>query len=643
MFSREVEEKCGLILQRSKTEVFSWDGTLPAGIPAGLVRAGQVVDGQWEPGMICYGIPVGTDGYVLSKLNEKVSEVAAEVETVTEVLQDHHQALWTVLRSSISQKLDYWLSLVYPSQMSAAAQRMDKLQMNVMEIILGMKIPLEGEGLGWECPLVLPIQGLEGRSFQQWVLRQPVKAGGFGLRSNLETSPAAFIGGLEQALPHFTGSRGVCQQLAGVLGDWTGQEERRWEQLLRSECRTGRELQGAWEILQREALQCSAFLGQDLDGHLAVEVEIVGGGSVDGSTRKAIVQQREELRGAVLKEALAKMDNSTLKPVRAWSNRDKLSTAWLLCLPGPDGLSNQSFAEAVANSLCMPSPACKDRIGSKVGKKTVDIFGDSIMSEILPGDHWRARHDKVKLALHSLCVWARLPVTVEVWGLFSHLIPAAALTRMERGRKRQAIVPDFRIEMPLPTGGGTRPQLAELKIISCCETWYPAGGRMRGTDKKAGGLQQDRKKAKNVDKNVLGMVDGQKGPVERRLEEFGEVLGLCFGAWGDASEGVHQLAQTIAESRLKYQGLQLGRPGSDLELGVLVGQVRRRLSMTVIKAQVDCLLAKIHQVGPGNTQLARKREWAVQEDLRMSRERGAQWVRQVEGVYTLRKGFIKTA
>ena len=103
--------------------------------------------------------------------------------------------------------------------MSAAAQRMDKLQMNVMETILGMKIPLEGEGLGWECPLVLPIQGLEGRSFQQWVLRQPVKAGGFGLRSNLETSPAAFIGGLEQALPHFTGERGVCQQLAGVLGD----------------------------------------------------------------------------------------------------------------------------------------------------------------------------------------------------------------------------------------------------------------------------------------------------------------------------------------------------------------------------------------------------------------------------------------
>ena len=291
----------------------------------------------------------------------------------------------------------------------------------------------------------------------------------------------------------------------------------------------------------------------------------------------------------------------------------------------------------------MPSPACKDRIGAKVGRRTVDIFGDSIMSEILPGDHWRTRHDKVKMSLHSLCVWARLPVTVEVWGLFSHLIPADALTRMERGRKRQAIVPDFRIEMPTPAGG-TSPQLAELKIISCCESWYPAGGNVRGTDKRAGGLQQEyRKKARKVDQEVLGLGDEQKGPVERRLDEFGKVLGLCFGAWGEASEGVHHLVQTLAESRLKYQGLQRGRPGSDQELGVLVGQVRRRLSLVAVKAQVDCLLAKLHQVGPGNQQLTKKISWAILEDQGMAKERGAKWLRQVEGVHTLRKGAIKTA
>ena len=156
------------------------------------------------------------------------------------MLEDEHQSLWTVLRSSISQKLDYWLTLVYPSLVRPAAERMDRLQMKVMEKLLGMKIPLQGEGLGWDCPLWLPIDSLDGRSFQQWVLRQPVKGGGFGLRSNVETSPAAFIGGLEQSLPHFSGEGGVCPQLSGVLGDWTGQDARRWQHLLESGCRTGR-------------------------------------------------------------------------------------------------------------------------------------------------------------------------------------------------------------------------------------------------------------------------------------------------------------------------------------------------------------------------------------------------------------------
>ena len=146
VFSRDVEEMCGLVLQRNKTEVLSWDGSLRAGTPPGLVRAGETVDGQWEPGKICYGIPVGTDVYVQHKLDEKVTQVATEVDTVCEVLQEEHQSLWTVLRSSISQKLDYWLTLVYPSLVRTAAERMDKLQMLVMEKLVGMKIPLQGEG-----------------------------------------------------------------------------------------------------------------------------------------------------------------------------------------------------------------------------------------------------------------------------------------------------------------------------------------------------------------------------------------------------------------------------------------------------------------------------------------------------------------
>ena len=73
------------------------------------------------------------------------------------------------------------------------------------------------------------------------------------------------------------------------------------------------------------------------------------------------------------------------------------------------------------------------------------------------------------------------------------------------------------------------------------------------------------------------------------------------------------------------------------------GQIRRRLSVTAVKAQVGCLLSRIHQVGPGNKQLAKKRQWAIQEDERMKQERYSQWMRRIEGVTSLRKGMIKTA
>ena len=48
-------------------------------------------------------------------------------------------------------------------------------------------------------------------------------------------------------------------------------------------------------MLQEEAIQCAHYLDQELGGALAVPLEGVGEGSVDGSTRRAVVQQREEL------------------------------------------------------------------------------------------------------------------------------------------------------------------------------------------------------------------------------------------------------------------------------------------------------------------------------------------------------------
>ena len=60
--------------------------------------------------------------------------------------------------------------------------------------------------------------------------------------------------------------------------------------------------------------------------------------------------------------------------------------------------------------------------------------------------------------------------------------------------------------------------------------------------------------------------------------------GLVVGAFGEGSDDLHSLVNTLAESRLRAQGLTRGREGSEKELGIIVGQIRRRLSTASIRA-----------------------------------------------------------
>ena len=216
--------------------------------------------------------------------------------------------------------------------------------------------------------------------------------------------------------------------------------------------------------MRQEAQQCTNYLDKELEGELSVVAEKAGKDSVDGSTRSAVVQQRNGLRHEVLSMALEKHGDRGARPVTVFQNYDKISGAWLLALPGPDtGLSSPVFMEAMAAHLCLPSPSV--RAGGWVGKNTVrggaiiDKFGDNIMNcRNLPGDTWRARHDTGKLAIVNECIAAGLVHDCEVYGLFSDLIPAQALGQgeeLEWGRARQGLIPDFRLRLPTPPGGLT--------------------------------------------------------------------------------------------------------------------------------------------------------------------------------------------
>ena len=65
----------------------------------------------------------------------------------------------------------------------------------------------------------------------------------------------------------------------------------------------------------------------------------------------------------------------------------------------------------------------------------------------------------MKIMLFRLCMWAGLPVDMEVFNLFSRFIPQEGMARIESYRQRQALIPDLKIVFS--AGGQLRPVLHE--------------------------------------------------------------------------------------------------------------------------------------------------------------------------------------
>ena len=96
-FSREVHRSCGLILQVTKSEVYSSSGVMPSEAPVGFVKAGAMVVEEFQPGFLCYGVPIGTDEYVTAMLDLKMNELEDEVEKIYNVLESSRQSMWAML------------------------------------------------------------------------------------------------------------------------------------------------------------------------------------------------------------------------------------------------------------------------------------------------------------------------------------------------------------------------------------------------------------------------------------------------------------------------------------------------------------------------------------------------------------------
>ena len=85
-------------------------------------------------------------------------------------------------------------------------------------------------------------------------------------------------------------------------------------------------------------------------------------------------------------------------------------------------------------------------------------------------------------------------------------------------------------------------------------------------------------------------------------------------------------------------GLRRGQESSVAELGIIVGQIRRALSTTFVRAQAQCLLMRMNCLGQGYSKAVQRRQWAVKEEERMKWERQAQWISRIRGRKLVSRG-----
>ena len=98
---------------------------------------------------------------------------------------------------------------------------------------------------------------------------------------------------------------------------------------------------------------------------------------------------------------------------------------------------------------------------------------------------------------------------------------------------------------------------------------------------------------------------GVKGPVERRLEQFGRVWGLVFGSFGEISKDLHALMRIVARANAEKHWRAIGANSSELAQAASANMIKRVWASAIDQANAGLILQQLRKVGstvPGQPQ-----------------------------------------
>ena len=120
---------------------------------------------------------------------------------------------------------------------------------------------------------------------------------------------------------------------------------------------------------------------------------------------------------------------------------------------------------------------------------------------------------------------------------------------------------------------------------------------------------------------VRGQPEPPAGPLVQRLRSF-PMQKLVAGPWGDLSQDFHIMLSSFAKSRAEASARSKGREGGAGagELGKIMGEIRRAMSVQVVRSQALCLLERLSHLGPGARAAGERRKVVQRIEEAMKRQ-----------------------
>ena len=560
-----------------------------------IMPVGALVDQQGVShfGIKVAGVPVGSSGFVALFMEQKASNVMSKISIVFDKLRSTHlQSLYSVLFYALAPLFHFWIQHCYPCDCLAAATRVDSSLLAVAD----------------HC-----VPGLTADSIALRRLRLPARMYGGGIRSLVDVSHAAFVGAFCRSVPlmldrhdvHGCLQSGFMPALAPMLGNGSfdvGFESTRFQQLLDTSFPLAVAFRSSWFLMQ---IEVGALGVEEPDGPLLFRPAAAAGAGHD-KVQRDLTRVRERVRFQKLDVDVRALPASDMRRL-SWLNLDKFSTVWVAAWPSHEvAFSNAEFAEVTARYFGLPSPACAPFVGTRIPglRDTVDAFGVRLLAANMRGDGWRLQHDCLKWRIVEDAKEMGVRLQCEVLGVFASSLSAFARESLASLplRQRQGIVPDFLASLEPSPGVPAEDTLLELKTLHCAPSTYVFSWtrRCEAVLRRADRIPAEYvRKARKLDQRFCGTVTGETGPVERKLASFGEVRGLVFGSWGEASPYVEELLSAFVASGSVRHWRAMRAQSPEEVRGALAWLLRRRWGFTALRESARLLLDRVHLLHPG--------------------------------------------